>query len=354
MCHLQDVLVPSHQYQLHTMKPLCSHGSLYNVEPRSFGRAGKSGQIWSKASTMFFKRMVENRNLLVNQSFVNDESGTVALDLYEHIQVSDKWTLNGDYPASLSRALVFSRLAVFESGEACDVLKMSGRYEIPKVSVFNPADSPFITAAVTEVVSPSNFYCRLLTKENKQDELLESINSFIDKCEEINECRIWYPYVGMYCLAQFPGDDGSVFYYRANVIKVLSPSNITVFFIDFGNCNQVKIDQMRKIPHHFLMSFPNVLIQCKLDGVVPLSRNLESVWSEDFRTKFRCLILDKYVKLKVVSVSDEDSDEVYCVKVLIESRRRGKDIDLSEFLIAQNLVQSAEEINNHLVPETTG
>ena len=357
MCCLQEILIPSHQYHLQNIKPLCTHGSLYNVQPRTGLGAAKTGLKgqWLKPSIMYFKSMVENRNLMVGKSFLHELSQTVELDLYEYIEHKAEVALNGDYPASLSKALVFARYATFER-EDSKSLQIMNKYDIPMVSVNDPAGSSLIRAAVTEVRSPSQFYCRVLTQEDKQEELLEKINAFIHRFEHSKECKIWYPYVGMYCLAQFSADDNSVFYYRAKVTNFISPGNITVFFIDFGNTSQVEMRQLRKIPQSFLTCFPNILIECKLHGVAPLNEKPMIDWSDECKATLRSLILDTYVKLKIVSVSEKAADsvdKVYSADVLIP-RKNNQDKNLSEFLIANRLVQSAEQNHYGHVEEATG
>ena len=87
----------------------------------------------------------------------------------------------------------------------------------------------------------------------------------------------------MYCLAKLQKEDA---YYRAKILDFkelsedINDDEITVFFVDYGNCDKVKRVDIFPLNHQFL-ECPFQSVECALDGIVPLKQRKWSVQSQE-------------------------------------------------------------------------
>lgn len=101
--------------------------------------------------------------------------------------------------------------------------------------------------------------------------------------------------VGDLCLALFHEDNG---WYRAQVLSVAGQS-FTVFFIDYGNTETVKIDDLRSASE-YVLAIPALSTKCHISDCIPLN---EQSWTEEETKKISSMLHSQEFIAEVVSVN---------------------------------------------------
>jgi superfamily II DNA/RNA helicase len=84
--------------------------------------------------------------------------------------------------------------------------------------------------------------------------------------------------LGMYCIAKLTKAAQSE-YYRAKIVSITEPNDlkreddeIRVFFVDYGDYDTVKRDEIYPLDQHFIRTCPFQALECSLDGIGPLNQ----------------------------------------------------------------------------------
>ncbi|XP_060063570.1 maternal protein tudor-like [Ylistrum balloti] len=112
-------------------------------------------------------------------------------------------------------------------------------------------------AVVSSIVDFESFYIQLLKSESEIAEVQQNMSVYCDTA-----CP-YTPVEGELICAKFSADKQ---WYRAKVIDVLGEDQFTTQFVDYGNCDEVNKDSIRK-PIPSLKSLPCQSIHCKLQDV---------------------------------------------------------------------------------------
>ncbi|XP_074643884.1 protein tudor-like [Tubulanus polymorphus] len=155
---------------------------------------------------------------------------------------------------------------------------------------------------IVHIEDPTDFWCQLMENSHHLKELMDEMQIVYNAVSAtVNE-----PSVSMACCAKYYVDD---LWYRAEIIKI-TPDGITVQFVDYGNCECVTLDQLKKIrPEH--VKLPTQGIPCKLQNLRPARRNDQ--WSAEGIDHFVELTDEKSL---VGSFIGLDDDRKYSIVLL--------------------------------------
>jgi tudor domain-containing protein 1/4/6/7 len=95
--------------------------------------------------------------------------------------------------------------------------------------------------------------------------------------------------VGSFCLAQYP-DDGR--WYRATVSSIVD-SDATVYYVDYGNSCNVKVDELREILPA-VAEIPHQAVKCSLYGIEHAEESVEDAFATEYET---LIVSAKFVKM---------------------------------------------------------
>lgn len=116
-------------------------------------------------------------------------------------------------------------------------------------------------ATVEHISNPLEFWIQTENYKAEFDELFESMHLLYH--DSTNKCVVENPTLGLYCAAQ--AEDGE--FYRATVTE-LSETQVTVFFVDYGNMEVVDKSNIRTLPPEF-KKMPQLALKCSLADVKP-------------------------------------------------------------------------------------
>ena len=148
-----------------------------------------------------------------------------------------------------------------------------GRYSICADSVEVASTAEVFTCFV---VSPEKFWIQFSDK-------FPSLEAIMDAIAEQKELSKLKPlprdalFPGVACCCQFSADG---MFYRAKIIRV-SPPEVEVCFIDYGNSEIVSPDTILELPSRLVLT-PARALQCCLDGVRPVGED----WTGEACDKF--------------------------------------------------------------------
>ncbi len=133
---------------------------------------------------------------------------------------------------------------------------------------------------VSHVDNPGTFWCQLAKDCGTLDEMMIKLN---DHYNGSSGDTLESVLGGTFCVAKYDVDDG---WYRAQILKTISVSQVEVHFIDYGNNDQVDAANLRKIRPEFT-KLKSQAVQCALDDLT------EEKYEQDLVTKFEELVMEK-------------------------------------------------------------
>ncbi|CAH1257949.1 TDRD1 [Branchiostoma lanceolatum] len=179
---------------------------------------------------------------------------------------------------------------------------------------------------ITHIDSPASFYgqvglgadMKAVAEDlGKKMELIAGLPAAVSQ----NKQEPYMPQVGELCCALWEMDQ---MWYRAEVVEVVSNSQLKVFFLDYGNTETVTTANTRPIPESFT-ECPALALHCKLAGVSPVNSDR---WSHKVTAFFKDLTKDKLlmgtpIAREGVSLSVELKDFATGVRVSEEMVQAG-------------------------------
>ncbi|KAH0623733.1 hypothetical protein JD844_006825 [Phrynosoma platyrhinos] len=260
--------------------------TLAGVKPKS--------RTWSTEATSVMNKILKNKVVIIK--IIDKKENTFVVEI----------TDNSITPVvNVSSYLLKSGYAVEESPVRV-VERRIGSLEEVSGQKLDQVDSSWVTLTAKQVVNvmvcalynPSEFYCHLLNSHDLT--ALEELNSSLaEYCQKTapNVSRVTK---GELCCAYF-SDDGR--WYRAMVKKAASVEVCQVLFVDYGNCEEVTLDNIRPISATF-MKLPFQAIRCCLSGVKPVNEE----WTKEATTTFQKCIAGKKLQAKVVSLTNNNAE----------------------------------------------
>ncbi|XP_023652742.2 tudor domain-containing protein 1 isoform X2 [Paramormyrops kingsleyae] len=167
------------------------------------------------------------------------------------------------------------------------------------------------SVVVTHLRSPEDLICQKLDNAGAIQELQQKLR---EHCMQTAADPDFRPAPGSVCCCRFSEDSQ---WYRAKVLGYSTEQHVCVGYIDFGNSEEVDLDQLRPIGPE-LLRLPTQAIPCALAGMKPLS----DTWTEASVVMLRKIVCNRFLQMKVlgqrsstalVSLLDEGSDPAICV-----------------------------------------
>lgn len=95
-----------------------------------------------------------------------------------------------------------------------------------------------ISVTISFIENPLKFWCQLLDESDILNELVEKIENTVIEYPSLTPSSLR---IGSYCMAQYSEDEA---WYRARIISCESGETYKVFFIDYGNSEDVSLSQV--------------------------------------------------------------------------------------------------------------
>lgn len=95
-----------------------------------------------------------------------------------------------------------------------------------------------ISVTISFIENPLKFWCQLLDESDILNELVEKIENTVTEYPPLTSSSLK---IGSYCMAQYSEDEA---WYRAQIISCESEDTCKVFFIDYGNSEDVSLSQV--------------------------------------------------------------------------------------------------------------
>ncbi|XP_077114039.1 LOW QUALITY PROTEIN: tudor domain-containing protein 1 [Ranitomeya variabilis] len=246
--------------------------SLAGVKPPS----GK----WSSEATDSFRALVTNKTL--SASIVANCDRVLTLELTDDSAATN---------LSISQHLIMAGLAI-PSTAACEATSEEDAGEDRAVplrwTTLSPGKQTEVSVCMLQ--NPGDFFCHVHNHTDLQ--LLNQLNESLRQYCTANKAEGYDPARDEICGAYYAGDGN---WYRAQV-KDSGPGNTAkILFVDYGNTDDVSVDNLCKIPSSFL-ELPFQAVCCSLSGVKPDGET----WSEDSVKTFQKSVVGVKLLAKAV------------------------------------------------------
>ncbi|XP_074883078.1 tudor domain-containing protein 1 [Buteo buteo] len=150
-----------------------------------------------------------------------------------------------------------------------------------------------VDVVVCTLYSPGEFYCQI--SNNSELLALNLLNKSLSEYCQKTPPNVFKPENGEPCCAFFSGDGN---WYRALVQNITSDGTVKVYFVDYGNVEEVPLDKIRQISSSFL-KLPFQGIKCWLSGIKPD----KSKWIPEATARFRMYTAGIKLQARVTSLS---------------------------------------------------
>lgn len=164
--------------------------------------------------------------------------------------------------------------------------------------------APVFVTHLEFVDSECRIFCQVGDVGGQADTLAERIAESVENglASPVSQCE-----TGDLCLALFHEDNS---WYRGRVLQNLGHS-LKVFFIDYGNTETVKMNDIRKAPE-YVLAIPALSTKCVVSDCTPLS----GVWTEEEKKKIETMLHSGEFTCEIIGTDNSDvNNEVYTVKL---------------------------------------
>ncbi|XP_047672884.1 tudor domain-containing protein 1 isoform X3 [Tachysurus fulvidraco] len=173
------------------------------------------------------------------------------------------------------------------------------------------------TAIVTHLQSPSEIICQKLENASVLQQLQKSLGELCTKTQASENFR---PAPGTVCCSLFSEDNQ---WYRAKVLAYSSEDRVCVGYIDFGNSEEVLLNQLRPI-NMDLLALSSQAIPCALAGIMPTSEE----WSVETIVTLKQLVCNRFIRVEILG----ERDGTALVSMVVESS--DPQTNVAELLVA--------------------
>ncbi|XP_069829208.1 tudor domain-containing protein 15 [Dendropsophus ebraccatus] len=177
-----------------------------------------------------------------------------------------------------------------------------------KQQVFKPG--AVLDVKCSHVDSPASFWCQLSNSGSKLSSLMDEMQNFYSSCDSL------YQHGQGACAAK---SSSTGKYYRAAVVKYISPHEVHVIFIDYGTTEKLLISELREIKPQFLKLEGQAFRCCLSQVFSPPSVHHE--WSAEAQEDFKRLVqsTSDVMKCTIVAMFSSGSEDL-CNAVNLETR----------------------------------
>uniref|UniRef100_A0A8C3PH90 Tudor domain containing 1 n=1 Tax=Calidris pygmaea TaxID=425635 RepID=A0A8C3PH90_9CHAR len=285
---------------------------------------------WTSKTTLLMNQLVKDKVFTVKVVDKDDVRFVVEL-----VDASVTPVIN------VSSCLIEKGCAAGESKMALPAIRVSdvkanGEYDCVLVCKWSKLTlKQTVDVIVCTLYNPGEFYCQI--SNNSELLALNSLNKSLSEYCQKTPPNIIKPENGDPCCALF-SDDGN--WYRALVQNVTSDGTVKVFFVDYGNVEEVPLDKIRPISSSFL-KLPFQGIKCWLSGIKPGS----SKWIPEATARFHRYTAGIKLQARVTSLSSDGAG----VELIDNSTGHPKVINeilTSEKLAVKEILQDKKNFPN--------
>ena len=149
-------------------------------------------------------------------------------------------------------------------------------------------------AHITSITNLDDFQCQLVDSQEALDEMMGNISSRNYQIGD-DQLAVTDTKKGLPVCVCFTKDDS---WYRAEISSVMSRERVRVFYVDYGNSEDVDISRVKRLEREFCEGFAPVIVKCSLppltdhdlDSLRPLEDAWELVWPKKCLQHFRELV----------------------------------------------------------------
>lgn len=313
---------------------------------------------WTPAANSFAESWLESKMLYGKIRFVMDNTLWLDPILERTFMKAIKTVTNGP---SLRRELINNNLAIDNPQHLIQLHKLFDGY-VPKLIPSNTLPSSCSTwefnlehetlqagddyenVAISYIFNPEHFYVQKLDMKICLNDLMMKIQEKMGLQTEPQRKREWI--TGMHCLSKSSLDSR---WYRVIILSLLE-SRAVVHFVDYGNMEEVCIDELQTMPRE-LTYLPSQAIECKLAHIKPS----DDQWSAQCNNimYYMSQTADNIYKTLAINVVSEIRTEEklpqYCVNLLDTSYERV--INIGQELIWWKMAAPNDDHFQLLFPE---
>ncbi|XP_069095413.1 tudor domain-containing protein 1 isoform X2 [Pleurodeles waltl] len=184
---------------------------------------------------------------------------------------------------------------------------------------------------VLKVENPSMFYVQLKDNRVDKEKLQWTMIELAEYCSS-QKNQNYTPNIGDVCCARYTGNNH---WYRAIVLELFG-STVKVAYVDYGIVENLQFSRLLPIKAS-LLELPLQIIQCSLEGLIPHTAE----WSLSAVERFKSLVLDKDVTIKVLRVCDDIH------RVTMEMQDHQGMINIADYLVREGLALRSKLVNEN-------
>eukprot|EP00117_Sycon_ciliatum_P006650 scpid20657/ scgid2106/ Tudor domain-containing protein 1; Cancer/testis antigen 41.1 len=239
--------------ELRTCPPMAYQCSLAGIEPVQ-SKKGPKGDSWPKEVVEAFHALAYEKKFFVK--VVDSSRGQ------RHLV--DLRGITRDSTPSVVDALVYSKHARFAKGAPQQAAPKPtpdlGMLELPTLRLL--ADT-LCDVQVSCATSPADFYVQLLENSAIIQRMTEKLTAKFSNLLPNKQAPHAFP--GSFCCVQYSVDAQ---WYRGKILDLTGKHHATVQFVDYGNCEEVKLTKLYHIPPEY-QKLPCQALHCCLPDLVP-------------------------------------------------------------------------------------
>ncbi|XP_073096480.1 tudor domain-containing protein 1 isoform X1 [Manis javanica] len=292
--------------------------------------------IWTPEAIFLMKKVVQNKMITVKVADKLENSSVVEL-----IDISVTPNIN------VSQVLIDAGFAVGEER------MMQRPSDVKEASVLlateaklNPLTWTWVKLAVDQTVdvvvctlyTPGEFYCHVLGEDALKK--LNDLNKLLAEYCQQKLPNDFKAEIGQPCCAFFAGDGN---WYRALVKEILPNGNFKVHFVDYGNIEEVTVDELQMIPSK-LLELPFQGIQCWLIEIEPRNKH----WTNETIARFQMCVTGIKLQARVVEIT-ENGVGVELTDLSTSYPRIISDVLIDEHLVLRASSPCKDLVNNRPV-----
>lgn len=208
----------------------------------------------------------------------------------------------------------------------------------------------YLTINISTVVDVNHYWAQYISKETNLQ--MKQINDCLSK--DLIPLSLSEIQIGMICAAPFSSSSSQrtttpsrnnqptprFQYYRAKITHRIDNVTVEVFFVDWGNSEQISIDDLRVLPSSLFQISP-LAFQCQLWSIRPnVARYPSNNWPLAALNYVCSLILERHVEAEIKAVARH----IVKLDILIDSQtNQHSRTTLRQLLINKSFGESANE-----------
>nr|CAD7437814.1 unnamed protein product [Timema bartmani] len=222
--------------------------------------------------------------------------------------------------------------------ESIDANHIIPKQQLP--SDLKPNDT--LNIEILEVYTPTKFYFNIFSNECSQalETLMEAMQNFYRTTTSKKLCMIPETIVeGHFCVAPYQLTDDVIEWTRAKINKIMSDTEVKVFFVDHGSTSLVKMKDLRYI-HKDFADLPLQALPGKMSGIGPPYG--QSNWPVEASKTFIKLLDSRPVVATVVEVNHKARS----ISALLVDTSSREDVVINQELVQLGLASVLPSLVN--------